>query len=586
MLAALVLVTGGCESREPVPVPLVQAVVLDPYDNPLLLEYQTYRSAVLAGDAERLKDLADGRDSFVAYRAALTLARMPLSAAERVHYYRRVLALRIDDPLDRLAEQRLLLEYARTAEAAGFSEEALETYEAALPDAAAVSALQRLQTDPYKLANTFLQARRWREALQALGSRSASSIEAPAHRVLGQYNEALEAYERWLEEAPDDTDAQTGLAWTHYYLQNYEAADALFSELGTDGLRGRALIAKRAGDVDRAVALLAESGNAINLWWATGYLEADERYREALPLYLRLAQGSSIYADDAAYRAYILAERLEETVLVEEARSYLLANTFFALKVGKPVELSFESTLEEVTPDAVPVATALARINDLEAARGELLFALRDAVDVAERVALAEQLQLLGEYRQSQRTAANLLEEGVNDRRVWELAYPQAYAGTVGAEAARYALEPALIWAVMRQESAFFPEALSRSGAKGLMQFMPATWDEVAGRLKEPAGNPFVPEDSIRYGAYYLSWLIDYLGDIELAVPAYNGGPGYIKRLYEADFVDQNKDEFYREIDKQETREYLQAVLENYAVYQALYGDAGETRGEWVIGNE
>ena len=576
LIAALVVILSGCESREAVPVPLVQAVVLDPYDDPLLLEYQTYRSAVLAGDAAGLKKLADGRDSFAAYRAALTLARMPLSAAERVHYYRRVLALRIDDPLDRLAEQRLLLEVARTAEAAGFTDEALEVYEAALPDAAAVSALERLQTDPYKLANTFLQARRWREALQALAGRSAPSVEAPAHRALGQYAEALDAYERWLEETPNDVDAQTGLAWTHYYLENYEAADALFSRLGVDGLRGRALIAKRAGDVDRAVVLLAESADAINLWWATGYLEADERYQEALPLYLQLAQSSSVYADDAAYRAYVLAERLGETALAQEARGYLPANTFFALKVGKPVELSFEGTLEEVTPDAVSVATALARIGDLEAARGELLFALRDAVNVAERVALAEQLQLLGEYRQSQRTAVDLLEEGVNDRRVWELAYPQAYARTVGAEAARYALEPALIWAVMRQESAFFPEALSRSGAKGLMQFMPATWDEVAGRLREPAGNPFVPEDSIRYGAYYLSWLLDYLGDVELAVPAYNGGPGYIKRLFESGYVDGDKDEFYREIDKQETREYLQAVLENYAVYQALYG-AGDT---------
>ena len=578
MLAALVVVSGGCESRgEAVPVPLAQAVVLDPYDDPLLLEYQTYRSAVLAGDAERLQTLADGRDSFIAYRAALTLARMPLSAAERVHYYRRVLSLRIDDPLDRLAEDRLLLEYARTAEAAGFVEEALEAYEAALPDAAAVSALERLQTDPYKLANTFLQARRWREALQALGERSAPSIEAPAYRALGQYDEALEAYESWLEKTPNDVDAQTGLAWTNYYLENYEAADALFRDLGTDGLRGRALIAKRAGDVDRAVALLAESEDATNLWWATGYLEADERYREALPLYLQLARGSSIYTDDAAYRAYVLAERLGETALVEEAQAYLPANTFFALKAGEAVELTFENTLEEVTPEVVPVTAALARVGDLEAARGELLFALRDAVDVAERVALAAQLQRLGEFRQSQRTAADLLEEGVTDRRVWELAYPQAYAGTVGAEAARYALEPALIWAVMRQESAFFPEALSRSGAKGLMQFMPATWDEVAGRLKEPAGNPFVPEDSIRYGAYYLSWLIDYLGDIELAVPAYNGGPGYIKRLYEADYVDHNKDEFYREIDKQETREYLQAVLKNYAVYQALYEAADTT---------
>jgi len=66
--------------------------------------------------------------------------------------------------------------------------------------------------------------------------------------------------------------------------------------------------------------------------------------------------------------------------------------------------------------------------------------------------------------------------------------------------------------------------------------------------------------------------LIDYFdGDIELAIPAYNGGQGYIRKLYDSSTVNQDKYEFYRHIDKSETREYLQKVMVDYAIYKALY---------------
>ena len=551
----------------------LRLAALDPYDDPLLVDYKSYRDALLQGDTASLEALAQ-QSSYAGYRAALSLARdVTLEPATRTRYYRRVFALRVDDPLDKLDERALLLEYAANAEAAGLNAEALQTYAAALPDATATAALKRLQTDPYRLANTFLKARRWRDALAALDGLTAPSVEAPAYRALQDYDQALDAYRRWLVQQPDNEDARYGEAWMNYYLGNLTTADALFANLpGTSALKGRALVARQRGDTDLAVALLEQSGEPANLWSATGYLEAENRYADALPLYLKLAAGDSSYADDAAYRTYVLAERLDEPNSAQEAATLLPAGSFFGLKLGKPLQVPTLSNLEHVTPPAVEVANALARINDLDGAQGELLFALRAAVGVPERVALAESLQLLGEFRQSQRAGVELLQAGVNDRRVWELAYPRAYADVVNTDAALNGLEPALVWAIMRQESAFFPKALSSSNAQGLMQVIPSTWDWLAELQRETPGEPFDVATNVRYGSFYLRWLLNYLGgDPELVIASYNRGQGYIKRLYESSLVAANKDELYREIDALETREYLQRVSENFEVYKALY---------------
>jgi soluble lytic murein transglycosylase-like protein len=60
-------------------------------------------------------------------------------------------------------------------------------------------------------------------------------------------------------------------------------------------------------------------------------------------------------------------------------------------------------------------------------------------------------------------------------------------------------------------------------------------------------------------------------GDAELAIPSYNRGQGYIRRLFESTYVNGDKDEFFREIDALETREYLQRVTVNLETYRALY---------------
>ena len=571
VLALLLPALGG--RQRPPGFAEVRVSTVDPYESEVLEPYGRFRDAVAAGDTATLAELASGRD-FLAYRAALTLARDPaLAPAARLGHYQRMLVLRLDDPLARSERRSLHLEMARVAEAAGDAAVAVASYREALPEDEAVEALKRLQTNPYRLANSFLQDRLNRLALEALGGLTAPSIEAPAHRALGEYGPALDAYERWLQEQPGNLDARFGQAWSTYYLGDLDAADSLFAALpGSNALYGRAIIANRQGNLDRAVTLLTQTGEARWLWLATGLLEARDRYQEALPIYLRLARGGSSYADDAAYRALVLAGRLGEGVAAAEAEALVPAGSFFGLKLGKGVVVPEGSTLDDVSPAALELARALIFVNDPEAAVGELLFALRQADTEPETVAIGEMLQSLGEFHRSQRAAQRFVSAGSREARTWRLAYPGAYPELVVREATGQDLEPELLWAIMRQESLFFPTAVSHTNAKGLMQVIPSTWNWLADLQNEPPGDPFDPADNIRYGAYYLGFLMNYLDDDpELVVSSYNRGQGYIKRLFEGPVVGQDKDELYREIDAFGTREYLQRVMVNYEIYKALY---------------
>jgi hypothetical protein len=93
----------------------------------------------------------------------------------------------------------------------------------------------------------------------------------------------------------------------------------------------------------------------------------------------------------------------------------------------------------------------------------------------------------------------------------------------VAAAATAQSLQPELIKAVIRQESAFHPCAVSVKGAMGLMQIMPATADQFQ------VADPFDPAQNIRAGSLYLKQLLDrYQGDTKLALAAYNAGPSRV----------------------------------------------------------
>lgn len=159
--------------------------------------------------------------------------------------------------------------------------------------------------------------------------------------------------------------------------------------------------------------------------------------------------------------------------------------------------------------------------------------------------------------------------------------YPYRYRDEIGRRASQYQFDPLLIAAVVRTESKFNPQAVSHSGARGLMQVMPETGRWAAGELGiEPYDleRLFDPPTNVWIGAWYLDSLRhDFGGDIVLALAAYNGG-----RRNVAEWLDtaqwngehQNIDQ----IPFRETREFIKRVMTAYGRYVWLY----EGGGRWL----
>ena len=128
--------------------------------------------------------------------------------------------------------------------------------------------------------------------------------------------------------------------------------------------------------------------------------------------------------------------------------------------------------------------------------------------------------------------AAVLLSGGAAPGTAWAQEAPVAapaaahpYAGHVADAARRFGIPEAWIWAVMRVESRGNSRAVSRAGAMGLMQIMPATWGTMRARYGL-GPDPFDVRDNIMAGAAYLREMHDRYGNASAMLAAYNAGPG------------------------------------------------------------
>jgi soluble lytic murein transglycosylase len=139
------------------------------------------------------------------------------------------------------------------------------------------------------------------------------------------------------------------------------------------------------------------------------------------------------------------------------------------------------------------------------------------------------------------------------------LVYPLEYESIVTGHARNYDLDPALLAAVIYQESKFEADARSSAGAIGLMQLLPDTAMGIATRTggsRFRVEDLYDPEINVRYGAWYLRHLLDRYGDERRALAAYNGGQGNVDRgvVYA------------------ETEEYVERVEELKEIYRRTYG--------------
>jgi soluble lytic murein transglycosylase len=154
----------------------------------------------------------------------------------------------------------------------------------------------------------------------------------------------------------------------------------------------------------------------------------------------------------------------------------------------------------------------------------------------------------------------------------WQIAYPRPWADVVVAESASAGIPAPLTWSIMREESAFNPEAKSGANAIGLMQLLVGTGRQIArGSLVVDEDTLTRPEVSIALGTRLLaSMRASFPANPSLAIAAYNSGSVPVRRWLTERGGD-SFDEFVERIPYEETRNYIKRVLTSEAAYAYLY---------------
>lgn len=153
--------------------------------------------------------------------------------------------------------------------------------------------------------------------------------------------------------------------------------------------------------------------------------------------------------------------------------------------------------------------------------------------------------------------------------------YPLDYGEQINASARKNGLDPALVAAVIREESDFNPASESEAGAMGLMQLMPETAIWIAGKT---GGDDFHIADltdaavNIAYGCWYLSYLLDRYGGSEmLALAAYNGGAENVDVWLSGASSAGRDFNSSADIPFEETRQFITDVLNGKDIYRQAY---------------
>lgn len=170
------------------------------------------------------------------------------------------------------------------------------------------------------------------------------------------------------------------------------------------------------------------------------------------------------------------------------------------------------------------------------------------------------------------------------DQFLVDAAYPQPFGDEVATATAESELDPALVYGVMRVESAFHPRARSPKGAVGLMQLLPASARRVALSVlgdRKVAGGLWRPANNVRLGTAYLSTLSQHFrGHVPLVLAGYHAGPGAARRFHRT-LGALPTDLFVEALPYAATVAYVKRVVAYAAGYRALLDDG--TRGPLVV---
>lgn len=252
-----------------------------------------------------------------------------------------------------------------------------------------------------------------------------------------------------------------------------------------------------------------------------------------------------------------------------------------AERLGQPYQLNMEryhfddaSRQQIAQLPAVQRTEALLRIGEDGLANSEWLHAVQSGSP--------QQARALADYAAQQQWHARLVQTTIAGE-LWDALdwrFPQAYHDSFQHWGRLTGVDPYLLMAITRRESAYNPNALSPAGARGLMQLMPGTASQVSRELGISDPGPYGvldPELNIRLGSTYLrDKLQRYQGNRLAAAAAYNAGPGRVDQWL-GDGVEAF-DLFVESIPYRETRDYVQAVLSYRVIFESL-ANGGNSEG-------
>lgn len=434
----------------------------------------------------------------------------------------------------------------------------------------------------------------WADAIQSCeGEQRAAALYngGSASASAGNHSEALARFDQLEKEFPKNRladDARLKGALEALELGDEARFSRMLARIGedypegdmaTEGLFRLALHRMNKGDWAGAVAPLDASRK----------LRPRERdYRAA---------GRTEYFLARAFQAtgeQVRAAELYREVIREQPLSFYMIQAYARLAEGNASDAEGALTSGKVaTPSAPPLelppldtpfmqrAVELLRQGDLDFAKAEI-----SAAKLLGSGASPESSWLIANLYG--KTGALVLAHAIPRGRVsdwlerypeagwrarWELAYPRPYWSVVEKEAKRSGIPTSLAYAIMREESAFDPNAVSGAPAYGLMQFTMDTAKVVGKKLNLPISEATVrlPATSIALGCRYLADLRARYPDCPaIAIPSYNAGPGATRRWIKQRPVE-NLDLFIERIPYEETRNYTKRVLKSYAAYLYLY---------------
>ena len=311
---------------------------------------------------------------------------------------------------------------------------------------------------------------------------------------------------------------------------------------------------------------------AFNTLWARAWRNLDARnYAEAVKLFRQCdAPGVNQYK-----RARILYWLAHAQALAGQNQQ--AANTLALLKRKYPLTIYAFLTGQKLNivngsnPNLSMKQTELEQWGFVYHAYLKLSRPKASTRELYRALHLSRWLGLEESYSEAKRLETLMTSSTTMYRQDLEALYPRPYKAIVDSACKQYGTETNFVWAIMRQESAFKPNARSWVGAAGLMQFMPATAKEEARRAGLAHYDLYNPNDSIRLGASHLSTLKKNLGREEYVMAAYNAGSGNARKWLREAGANPDLARWIEAVKFSETNGYVQRVSANLEVYRLLY---------------